>query len=244
VLPPLIAARVLIVDDDAGLLDLLSMVLSDAGFVVTTARDGGAGWRAFEAGAYDVVVLDLVMPELDGLELCRRIRRAGDTPIMMLTSKHDELDKVLGLELGADDYVTKPFSNRELVARLRALHRRASAALATSKAEPRARVDEHSDQRLEVRGLVLDRSSRDVTLGGQPVALTVSEFELLWAVARTPGRVLSRDELIDAVYGPDVVVTDRTIDTFVKRIRHKLRARVPDFDELETIRSVGYRYRP
>lgn len=239
-LPPLIAARVLIVDDDAGLLDLLSMVLSDASFVVTTARDGAAGWRAFEAGAFDVVVLDLVMPELDGLELCRRIRRVGATPIMMLTSKHDELDKVLGLELGADDYVTKPFSNRELVARLRALHRRASVAHAPSTMDPRARAEE----RLELRGLVLDRGSREVRLSGQPVALTVSEFELLWAVARAPGRVLSRDELIDAVYGPDVVVTDRTIDTFVKRIRHKLRARVPDFDELETIRSVGYRYRP
>jgi two-component system response regulator ChvI len=177
-------------------------------------------------------VLDLMMPEMDGLEVCRRIRAAGRTPIVMLTSKDDEIDKILGLEMGADDYVTKPFSTRELVARIRAVMRRALP------------IEPVQEEVVEIRGLSVSRVRREVMIQGAPVELTATEFELLCTLARAPGRVHSRDQLIDAVYGEDIVVSHRTIDTFVKRLRKKIRSIDPSFDEIETIRSIGYRYRP
>ena len=223
--------RILLVDDDSSLIDVLSIALEDAGFRVSTARDGKIGWETFQKESPELVVLDLIMPEMDGLEVCRRIRAAGRTPIVMLTSKEDEIDKILGLEMGADDYVTKPFSTRELVARIRAVMRRA-APIAADAAEV-----------VEIRGLIVSQERREVTIQGMAVELTATEFEVLYRLARQPGRVLSRDQLIDAVYGEDIVVSHRTIDTFVKRLRKKIRNIDPSFDEIETIRSVGYRYR-
>ena len=225
------SARVLLVDDDASLIGVLSLALEDAGFVVSTARDGKLGWETYQRERPELVVLDLIMPEMDGLEVCRRIRSAGRTPILMLTSKDDEIDKILGLEMGADDYVTKPFSTRELVARIRAVMRRAV---------PFEAVE---DQVIELRGLSISRARRQVAVRGATVELTATEFELLFELAREPGIVHSRDALIDAVYGEDIVVSHRTIDTFVKRLRRKIRNIDPSFDEIETIRSVGYRYR-
>jgi DNA-binding response OmpR family regulator len=221
--------KVLLLDDDRGLVDMLSMALEDAGFAVERAHDGKSGWERFAAFAPDLVVLDLLMPEIDGLELCRRIRERHVTPVVMLTSRDDEMDKVLGLEMGADDYVTKPFSTRELIARVRAALRRAAIGVGSPEA-------------LEVRRLRLDRSKRDVFVGEARVTLTATEFELLWALASRPGHVFDRDKLMSVLYG-DIVVSERTLDTFVKRVRRKLRAIEPTFDELETVRSVGYRYK-
>lgn len=208
------------------------MALGDAGFSVQGARDGEAGWRAFQDAPPDLVVLDVNMPELDGFELCRRIRGAGTVPVVMLTSRDDELDKIVGLEIGADDYVSKPFSTRELVARLRAHLRRARSAAPAPDGEV-----------VEVRGLRVDRRRHEITLGGRPVEVTATEFDLLFALASRPGEVLDRDAIVTAVYGPGIVVAPRTIDTFVKRLRRKLREVDGAFDEIETVRAVGYRYR-
>ncbi len=208
------------------------MALSDAGFRVSQAKDGRQGWNLFQQLGPDLVILDLVMPELDGLELCRLIRREHQTPLIMLTSKDDDLDKVLGLEMGADDYVTKPFSNRVLIARIRAVLRRQQA------------QEGDAGETLSVRTLHMNRGRWEVRVDDQPVELTATEFELLWTLAKAPGRVHSRDRLIDRVYGEDIVVSHRTIDTFVKRLRKKLREGQPSYDEIETVRSVGYRYRP
>ena len=208
------------------------MALSDAGFAVEVARDGRLGWESFSRSSPDLVILDLVMPELDGLELCRMIRRDHRTPVIMLTSKDDDLDKILGLEMGADDYVTKPFSTRVLIARIRAVLRRLN--------ERQVEVAEA----LSIRGLRMDRARWEVRLAEQILELTATEFELLWSLASTPGRVRSRDQLIDSVYGEDIVVSHRTIDTFIKRLRKKLRQVSAEYDEIETVRSVGYRYKP
>ena len=223
--------RILLVDDDRSLVDVLSLALEDEGFEVACAHHGKAGWRAFTAAPPDLVVLDLLMPELDGLQLCRLIRAEHTTPVIMLTSRDDEMDKVLGLEMGADDYVTKPFSTRELVARIRALLRRIGMERPQAEGARRALGD-----------LALDRERREVRLGGATVELTSTEFDLLWTLTGKPGVVHSRDALMDAVYGEQIVVAHRTIDTFIKRLRQKLTHADPSFAGIETIRGVGYRY--
>jgi DNA-binding response OmpR family regulator len=223
--------EILLIDDDRALVDVLGMALEDAGFAVRRAFDGEAGWRAFCRDEPDLVVLDLLMPELDGLQLCKRIRQAHTTPIVMLTSRDEEMDKVLGLELGADDYVTKPFSTRELIARVRAALRRASFVGLPGAATRR-----------QLGPLSLDRHRREVRLHGTAIALTATEFDLLWTLTDKPGHVLSRQQLIDRVYGEQVVVADRTVDTFVKRLRHKLTRVDPSFRPIETVRAVGYRF--
>jgi DNA-binding response OmpR family regulator len=205
-----VPAEILVIDDDRSLVDVLTMSLQDAGFAVRSAFNGRLGWDAFLHKKPDLVVLDLLMPELDGLQVCKLIRKQHATPIVMLTSRDEEMDKVLGLEMGADDYVTKPFSTRELIARIRAALRR---------------IELHqveSQQRKRQCGpLCLDRDTRIVTLNSTPLELTATEFELLFTLVEKPGHVCSRQDLIDAVYGQDVVVADRTIDTFVKRLRKK-----------------------
>ena len=226
-------SRILVIDDDAGLVDVLSMALSDSGFSVAHAHDGAAGWRAFGLEAPDLVLLDVMMPEMDGLEVCRRIRAKHDVPIIMLTSRDEELDMVLGLEMGADDYITKPFSTRVLIARIRAQLRRHRGELGS----------DHGAEQCTVGALHMDRGRREIKLGDGAVLVTATEFELLWTLAQAPGRVRTRAELIEAVYGRGVHVSDRTIDTFVKRLRRKLRERDDGFDALETVRSIGYRYR-
>jgi DNA-binding response OmpR family regulator len=224
-------ARILVVDDDPHLRDMLDMALQDAGFHVDSAPDGERGWKAYCAHTPEVCILDVNMPELDGFELCRRIRGAGMVPVLMLTSRDDELDMVVGLEIGADDYMSKPFSTRELVARLRALLRRA-------RSEP-----VQSAACCEVQGLTVDRQRHEVNYLGQTVELTSTEFDLLFALASQPGLALDRDTMVQAVYGDNIVVASRTIDTFVKRLRHKLKQVNPQFDHIETVRAVGYRYR-
>jgi DNA-binding response OmpR family regulator len=223
--------RLLLVDDDEALVRILGAALAEEGFAVETAADGTAGLRRFAAAPPDLVILDVLLPEMDGLEVCRRIRARGRVPVIFLTSRGEEVDRINGLELGADDYVTKPFSTRELVARIRAIDRRLAAPAGASP-EP-----------IIVGELTIDEARFAVRWRGRAVVLTRSELEVLAALARHRGFVLRRDQLLDLARGDDAVVTDRTIDTFIKRIRKKLRDADAAFDEIETVIGVGYRYR-
>jgi two-component system response regulator ChvI len=232
--------RILLVDDDATLAAVLTPALADEGFVVTSARNGVEGLRRFESEGADLLILDILMPEMDGLEVCRRVRRKSPVPIILLSSRGEEVDRVTGLETGADDYVTKPFSTRELVARIRALDRRVTR---TAAAPPPAAPGLGSGGRLEAGALVLDAARFAVRWRDRPVVLTRSEFQLLEALARNRGLVLSRERLLDAARGDDSTVTDRTVDTFIKRLRKKVREVDPAFDQIETVFGVGYRYR-
>ncbi len=234
--------RVLLVDDDQALSTILGAALSDEGFLVSTARNGLEGVRVFESDGADLIVLDVLMPELDGLEVCRRLRRKSSVPIILLSSRGEEVDRVTGLETGADDYLTKPFSTRELVARIRALDRRVRAG-ATGAAPGGAPPSGLGSDPVQVGGLRLDPARFEASWRGTPVTLTRSEFEILQALARHPGTVLARERLLDLARGDDAVVTDRTVDTFIKRLRKKLRDRDPSFDEIETVFGVGYRYK-
>jgi two-component system response regulator ChvI len=236
--------RVLLVDDDQGLRTVLAAALGDEGFSVSQAGDGAAGLKAFESGGADLIILDILMPEMDGLEACRRIRRKSAVPIVLLSSRGDEVDRVTGLETGADDYVTKPFSTRELIARIRALDRRVSAAAAIpGGAAAPSLVGALGGELLEVGALRLDPDRFEAKWRGNPIALTRSEFQILGALARHRGSVLARERLLDIARGDDAVVTDRTVDTFIKRLRKKIRDVDPAFDEIETVFGVGYRYR-
>jgi DNA-binding response OmpR family regulator len=231
-----VIARILLIDDDVTLTGILAAALGDEGWMVTSAGNGVDGLRRFESDGADLIILDILMPEMDGLEVCRRLRRKSTVPIILLSSRGEEVDRVTGLETGADDYLTKPFSTRELVARIRAIDRRVSPAAA---AAPTAL----GDARVEAGGLVLDLPRFAVHWRGQPVTLTRSEFQLLMVLARHRGLVLSRDRLLEAARGDDTTVTDRTVDTFIKRLRKKIRDVDPAFDEIETVIGVGYRYK-
>jgi len=233
----------LLVDDDQGLRTVLAAALGDEGFTVTQASDGLAGLRKFEADGADLIILDILMPEMDGLEVCRRVRRKSTVPIVLLSSRGDEVDRVTGLETGADDYVTKPFSTRELVARIRAVERRVTAAPAPAAAGAPALAGAVGGDVLEVGRLRLDPGRFEAKWRGKPIALTRSEFQILGALARHRGTVLARERLLDLARGDDAVVTDRTVDTFVKRLRKKIRDVDETFDEIETVFGVGYRYR-
>jgi two-component system, OmpR family, response regulator ChvI len=238
--------RVLIVDDDQGLRTVLAAALGDEGFVVVQAGDGAAGLRVFEADGADLIILDILMPEMDGLEVCRRVRRKSAVPIVLLSSRGDEVDRVTGLETGADDYVTKPFSTRELIARIRAVERRVAPAAAPAAAGPApapALAGALGGDVLEVGALRLDPNRFEARWRGKPIALTRSEFQILGALARHRGNVLAREQLLDIARGDDAVVTDRTVDTFIKRLRKKIRDVDAAFDEIETVFGVGYRYR-
>ncbi|MBL9038810.1 MAG: response regulator transcription factor [Archangium sp.] len=227
--------RLLVIDDDAALTSVLVSFLEEEGYSVATAVNGLEGLKRFKAEPPDLVVLDVLMPEMDGLEVCRRIRAQSRVPIILLTSRNDEVDRVTGLETGADDYVTKPFSLRELGARIRAIGRRLEAP-ATLEIAP-------SSDRVEVGALVVDLARFEVQWSGTRVELTRSELLVLAALARRPGFALSRDRLLDLAKGDETVVTERTVDTFIKRIRKKLNAAGRAFDEIETVIGVGYRYR-
>jgi two-component system response regulator ChvI len=230
--------RVLLVDDDRALSTILAAALSDEGFEVATAANGLEGVRRFESDGADLVILDVLMPDLDGLEACRRLRKKSAVPIILLTSRGEEVDRVTGLETGADDYVTKPFSTRELVARIRALGRRVGGGPATA-APPSALGAEV----VEAGALRLDPARFEARWRGQAVTLTRSEFQILSALARNRGTVLARERLLDIARGEDAIVTDRTVDTFIKRLRKKLRDVDEAFDEIETVFGVGYRYK-
>ena len=228
------SSSILLVDDEDSVQKLLTYPLERDGFRVVQARDGEQALRLFGHDEFDLVVLDLMLPKVDGLEVCRRLRAASDVPIIMLTARGEELDKVLGLELGADDYITKPFSIREFRSRVRALLRRA--------ALPRDR-SERDAQAIEAGQLRIDPAKRTVELAGEPVQLTYVEFELLRALAAEPGRVFTREMLLRALWGDSAYREPRTIDVHIRHLREKLEhdAREPEY--LFTVRGVGYRFR-
>ncbi len=223
--------RVLLVDDDANLRHTLGYALRQEGFETFTAEDGERGLETFEQSRPDLVVLDLMLPHLDGYEVCRRIRRVSDVPILMLTARDSELDKVVGLELGADDYLAKPFSTHELIARLRALRRRTQ-----KTASP-------SGKRLEAAGLVLDGARHRVVLEGREISLKPKEFDLLAFFMAHPGQAFGREQLLASVWGFDFAGDSRTVDTHVKMLRVKLHDAAGRPAWIETIRGVGYRFR-
>jgi DNA-binding response OmpR family regulator len=227
---------VAVVDDEANIRETVTYALRREGYRVEAYADGQEAWEAFQHAMPDVVVLDIIMPRMDGLELCRRVRGGSDAvPIIFLTSRDEEFDRVLGLELGADDYLCKPFSMRELVARVKVLFRR----LALS----RAAASDADEELLEVGELELDLRRYTARWRGAPVALTVTEFMILHALARHPGHVKTRQQLMDEGYPHDTFVSDRTIDSHIKRLRKKICAVDPDFDGIETVYGLGYRFR-
>jgi DNA-binding response OmpR family regulator len=228
------SSTILLVDDEESVRKVLTFPLERDGFTVVQAADGEEALRRFGESAPDLVVLDIMLPKLDGLEVCKRLRATSQVPIIMLTARDDELDKVIGLELGADDYITKPFSIREFRSRVRALLRRAKAP-AHGAGEP--------DERIEVEGLVIDVPRRAVDVRGKPVQLTYVEFELLRTLASHPGRVYSRRMLLEALWKSADYRDPRTIDVHVRHLREKLEAepRIPEY--ILTVRGVGYRFK-
>ncbi|MCE3289972.1 MAG: two-component system response regulator CreB [Caulobacter sp.] len=232
---PAMSRSILIVDDDPHIRELLDFALTKAGYATRQAEDGVAALAAVEEQAPDLVVLDINMPRLDGLEVCRRLRAQGQTPILFLSSRDDEIDRVLGIELGADDYVVKPFSPREVTARISAILRRAQAAAPAAAA---------ADNHLISHGrLTLDTDGWTARWAGQEAALTVTEFGILKALAAAPTRVFTRDAIIDRLHGPGFAITDRTIDSHVRNLRGKFAA-LGGHDVIETKAGVGYRLGP
>jgi len=226
------SSTILLVDDEDAVQTLLAYPLQRDGFRVLQARDGEQAISLFESSAVDLVVLDLMLPKLDGLEVCKRIRATSSVPIIMLTARDDELDKVLGLELGADDYITKPFSIREFRSRVRALLRRAAAS--------RERTD--ALETIEANGLVIDLAKRTVEARGDPVELTYVEFELLRMLAAQPGRVYTRTMLLEGLWGGADYRDPRTIDVHVRHLREKLEQEPHEPEFILTVRGVGYRF--
>lgn len=222
---------VLIVDDDPHIREVLAFALDKAGMASLAAEDGEAALASVEHQRPDLVILDINMPKMDGLEVCRRLRSTSDIPILFLSSRDDEIDRVLGIELGADDYVVKPFSPREVVARVTAILRR-SAGKPVAAAEQTQRSLEHNELSLDLEGW-------RATWRGVDVALTVTEFGMLRALASASGRVFSRDTLIDQLHGPGFAVTDRTIDSHIRNLRGKF-AKVGCADLIETRAGLGY----
>ena len=220
---------VLVVDDEPKIVQLARDYLEHAGFAVVTAGDGRSALAAIRTRRPDLVVLDLALPELDGLDVTRAIRSDSNLPIVMLTARDDELDKLLGLELGADDYITKPFSPRELVARVRAVLRRSD------------RAREPSDV-IRASGVTLDVARMRVEVDGRPIELTPTEFQILATLAREPGRIFTRSQLLDAVHGVAFESYERAIDTHVKNIRRKLEPDPREPRHVLTVYGVGYRF--
>ena len=226
------SSTILLVDDEDSIQKLLTYPLEREGYRVVPARDGEEALRRFDEEDIDLVVLDVMLPKLDGLEVCKRLRSASSVPIIMLTARDDELDKVLGLELGADDYITKPFSIREFRSRVRALLRRASA-------PRRVATDGES---ISAGGLRIDLPRRTVEVRGRPVQLTYVEFELLRTLAGQPGRVYSRRMLLEALWGAADFREPRTIDVHVRHLREKLERDPAEPEYILTVRGVGYRF--
>jgi len=223
-----------LVDDDRNILTSVSMTLEAEGFAVRTYTDGAEALRALMQSPVDLAVLDIKMPRMDGMELLEKLRRSSDLPVIFLTSKDDEVDELMGLRMGADDYIKKPFSQRLLIERIRTLLRR----------EVSRNTTEKTGEAAITRGdLILDPNRHLCTWRNQPVELTVTEFLLLKALAQRPGHVKSRDQLMDSAYGENIYVDDRTIDSHIKRLRKKFKVLDNDFNQIETLYGVGYRYR-
>jgi DNA-binding response OmpR family regulator len=226
------AQRILLVDDEESIRTLLSYPLRKDGYEVVQATDGREALDRFGETTFDLVVLDVMMPRLDGFEVCRRLRARSSVPIIMLTAKADEVDKVVGLEIGADDYITKPFSVREFRSRVKAALRRAGM--------PR---EDGADGALERHELRIDPERRSVRVRGEDVALTFVEFEILLALAQGPGRVWSRDQLLTRVWGDSSYRDPRTVDVHIRHLREKLERDPREPEYLFTVRGVGYRFR-
>jgi len=219
---------ILVVDDERHIVDLLRLYLEKEGFAVVAAQDGEQGLALHARHEPDLVVLDLMLPKVDGFEVCRELRRRGDTPILMLTARDDDIDAIVGLELGADDYVTKPFNPRALVARVKAILRRTD-------------ITARGGRPIEVGDLRIDPRRREATVAGRRLELRAREFDLLAALARDPGVVLTRDMLLEDVWGTDFPGETRTIDVHVAEVRKKLGE---DGPPIETVRGIGYRLVP
>ena len=233
-------ANITLVDDDENIVTSVSLALESHGHSVKAFYDGAAGLAALENEPPDLAILDVKMPRMDGMEVLRRLRRTSELPVIILTSKDDEIDEILGFNLGADDYIHKPFSQRLLLERVKAVLRRAGA----DGAEPALGPASEAEARALKRGkLTLDPARHDCLWEDRPVKLTVTEFLLLQSLAQRPGFVKSRDNLMDAAYDDQVYVDDRTIDSHIKRMRKKFRESDPEFDAIETLYGVGYRYR-
>lgn len=223
-----------LVDDDHNILTSVSMALEAEGYKVTTYKDGAEALTGLQRHPVDLAVLDIKMPRMDGMELLGKLHEKSNLPVIFLTSKDDELDEAMGLRMGADDYIKKPFSQRLLIERIRAVLRRKQA------------IEEGGPEGADVirRGdLLLDPSRHLCTWKGQPINLTVTEFLLIQSLAKRPGHVKNRDQLIDAAYGEHIYVDDRTIDSHVKRLRRKFKQADKEFSEIETLYGVGYRYK-
>jgi len=231
-----VTAKIALVDDDQNILTSVSMVLEAEGYDVTTYNDGASALTALSDEEPDLGVFDIKMPRMDGMELLRRLRQKTDMPVIFLTSKDDEIDEVLGLRMGADDYMRKPFSQRLLVERIRAILRRREAL------ESEAGEDEGEDVILKRGSLTMDKLRHTVKWKGDNVTLTVTEFLILEALANRPGFVKSRDQLMDVAYDDQVYVDDRTIDSHIKRVRKKFRVVDNEFTSIETLYGIGYRY--
>jgi two-component system alkaline phosphatase synthesis response regulator PhoP len=232
--------RILVVDDETALVDLVQSYLVREQYEVLTAGDGPAALALARTTQPDLIVLDLMLPGLDGFEVCRQLRQFSDAYILMLTARTEELDKILGLTVGADDYLTKPFSPRELVARIKALLRRPRQVAGATL--PQVESPEASPAPLHWNGLTIDEAQHEVTLHGQPVNLTAREFALLLALAEHPGRVFTRNQLLERVW-EDAYYDDHVVDVHMGNLRKKLEADPAHPEYLETVRGVGYRFR-
>jgi DNA-binding response OmpR family regulator len=226
------SARILLVDDEQSIQTLLSYPLRKDGYHVTSALDGSEALRRFEEGRFDLVILDLMLPQMGGVEVCRQLRSRSQVPIIMLTAKGSETDKVAGLEVGADDYITKPFSMREFRSRVKAALRRS-----------RMGGEASDDGSIECGELTIDFDRRMVTLDSEEVKVTYVEFEILGALARSPGRVLTRETLLEHVWGDSDYRDPRTVDVHIRHLREKLERDPKEPEYLFTVRGVGYRFR-
>ncbi|MDZ4670164.1 MAG: response regulator transcription factor [Phototrophicales bacterium] len=220
---------ILVVDDEQRIIDLAQMYLEQEGYVVESATDGADAYRRILADTPSLIVLDLMLPNMDGLEICRRVRAQSDVPIIMLTARSDDIDKIVGLELGADDYLTKPFNPRELVARVKAILRR-------NNMSSERRIEPVNS--LVVGNIIIEPERRMVRVAGQSVDLRMKEFDLLWTLARDKGMVFSREKLLEIVWGYDFAGETRTVDVHIAHLRHKLQGMNA---VIETIWGVGYK---
>lgn len=228
-----------LVDDDRNILTSVSIALESEGYRVETYTDGASALDGLAIKRPDLAIFDIKMPRMDGMELLRRLRQTSDLPVIFLTSKDDEIDELFGLKMGADDFIKKPFSQRLLVERVKAVLRRAAA-----NAEGGSKTKSNGETKILERGrLAMDQERHTCTWNGKPVTLTVTEFLILFALAQRPGVVKSRDSLMDAAYDDQVYVDDRTIDSHIKRLRKKFKVDDDDFDMIETLYGVGYRFK-
>ena len=224
--------KIILIDDDNNILTSDSVALNAEGWVVETYNDSEQGLIALKRNTPDIAILDIKMPKLDGMEVLKKLRESNDVPVIFLTSKDDEIDEAIGLRMGADDYITKPFSQKLLIERIRAVLRRSS-----------FKNNDVSDKLIQRNNLSLDPDRHLCKWKGEEIRLTVTEFLILYSLAQRPGLVKNRDQLIDTAYGETIYVDDRTIDSHIKRMRRKFRVYDKDFDHIETLYGVGYRYR-